>query len=168
MESFPESRVTIKDFDDSECRSTLKGFAFGICFSAWIIQYFQRAFHALCPVFAWCHAIHKRCFTPLNPVSHGLMQKIKGAKVSVADSRPFATPHASLSGEFLHRLCRMLRSPELSPTSSDVLNSFLSFFFIRSAFALWIFPDSASSINRISYGVAGGFFLFATCMYMIH
>jgi len=62
---------------------------------------FQRAFHALCPVFAWCHAIHKRCFTPLNPVSHGLMQKIKGAKVSVADSRPFATPSRSLSGEFL-------------------------------------------------------------------
>jgi len=29
------------------------------------------------------------------------MQKIKGAKVSIADSRPFATPSRSLSGEFL-------------------------------------------------------------------
>ena len=49
----------------------------------------------------------------LNPISHDLMQKIKGAKVSVADSRPFATPSRFLSRQnyraFLRNVCDSLR-----------------------------------------------------------
>ena len=49
--------------------------------------------------------------------------KIKRDRASVASPAPFEIPARFLSGEFLApAFRRMLRSPELSPTASDVLS----------------------------------------------
>ncbi|HOA06927.1 MAG TPA: hypothetical protein PKM07_03440, partial [Spirochaetota bacterium] len=69
--------------------------------------------------------------TPFTRFSHGVMQKIKGAKVSIADPRPFATPSRSLSRQNYRALlcndCDSLREKCVAPGttfSGSVSHSF--------------------------------------------